>query len=256
MQLDLLLRSSKKHWPSCKDIAVLWKADDEYIRSYAKLPCICHGDVFFYGEHFFKEDLLFLIDNSKGDYILLNSDDNVFINDILNVPFNLFSPEIAFSLRLGEGMNRCEPAKKEMIEPEYFAKENHTNVWDWTKGDPGVCYYYPQPFDSNIYEKEWLLKLIKDADFKNPYELEIFMNNHRDKSKHMMVSFKESKLISLMVNTTGQNTNPNMAGAGQSLEELNKLWLDGYRIKADQLYGMKPKQCHIPWIFEFEKDDR
>lgn len=258
-QLDLLLRSCQENFPGCDEIFILYKADKKFKIGYDRLfeRWIQNKEmvnkISIQEENNFKENLLSFIKSAKHEYILMNSDDNVFINKIEIENFILFSFEIAFSLRLGTGMTRCEPAKKTMIEPEYFEKNNMTITWDWRQGDPGVCYYYPQPYDSNIYKKEWLLNLIKNADFKNPYTLENYLNTHRDFLMPYLTSFTECKILSLMANTTGQNDNPNMRGSGQTLDFLLEKFIDGYRISTKGLYGMKPTQCHIPWTFEFER---
>ena len=256
-QLDLLLRSCRDQWPECTDIMVLWRADnDDFIKGYDKVIAKCGGsDIGFLYESNFKHDLLALMGSARNDYILMNSDDNAFINPINFGDFRQLRNEVAFSLRLGKGLNRCEPAKREMIEPRYSFEDDNIICWDWRTGDRGVCYYYPQPYDSNIYRKDWLLNRIKDGDWHNPYSLENWLNTHRDESLPYMAAFKEPKLISIMANTTGQNDNPNMMGRGLSCEELNKKWLDGWRISTDGLYGMKPMQCHIYHDYKLERDE-
>ena len=266
MQLNLLLRSCQDHWPDCGEIIIIWKADnDDFKKGYGKLINKYKGKWSSFineNEDSYKKNLLFAIRDVQNDYILMNSDDNVFINEVNFKDHESFHNDcVAFSLRLGDNINYCLPAKLEIKKPKlYFGFEKYNIIkngyicWDWTKCDRRGAYGYPQPYDSNIYCKQWLIDLIKDGNFNNPWSLENWMNQHRDNSKPFMVAFKESKLISIQANTTGQNDNPNMKGNGQSLELLNKKWLDGYRIKTEGIYGMNVKQCHVFYQYEFEKE--
>lgn len=257
-QLDLLLRSFEKFCSKddFKIVYIIWKADNYFYRQgYEKI--FERGYGFFI--NYIEETLLYknyilscLRDNKDTQYVLFNSDDNVFINKVSDLPEKLQDNEVCFSLRLGKGMNYCLPAKLQMIEPKFNESENYLK-WDWTKGDRRVCYYYPSAYDSNIYRKSWLIEILKNKEFKNPYEIENILNTNRDNNRHFMMSFKKSKLISIMANTTGQNNNPLMKGKGQSVEELNQKWLDGWQLKTDKLYGINTRQAHIYFNFEFEE---
>lgn len=268
VQLDLLLRSIHDNWPECDQVTVLWKIDNsDFKEGYAKLftkfsnTKIGKNYVSFYQEDNFKNNLISLITNCKHDYIIMNSDDNIFINRVdFKDKKKLGNDCVAFSLRLSEDINYCLPAKLKIEIPKlYYGFEkyhiNHNGIicWDWTKCDRRGAYGYPQPYDSNIYRKQWLINILKDKSFKNPYEAENVLNTNRDFTKPYMVAFKEPKLINIMYNSTGQNDNPNMKGRGLSTEALNKKYLDGFRIKTEGLYGMKVKQCHIFYQYEFEK---
>ncbi len=256
-QLDLLLRSCQDHWPECTSIIVLGKfVNDMYGQGYEKV-FFEHHDIKFYKESDYKKNLIDIISDCPDDYILMNSDDNVFINEVNFHDHTemMLDDHVAFSLRLGENINYCLPAKLKIDIPQ-FQYWDYTNFisWDWTKCDRRGTYGYPQPYDSNIYRKDWLINLIKDKEFKNPFTLENVLNTNRDTSKPYMVAFKEPKLISIMANTTAQNDNPNMKGNGQGLEMLNKKWLDGWQIKTEGIYGMKTQQCHVFYQYEFEKE--
>lgn len=252
-QCDLLIRSTLEKFSACKNIFVIWKAsNNDFLEGYNRLVKKYDDyNIGFFIEREFRSDLISLVIASEDDYILMNSDDNVFCHTIGYLPEKLLDNQIAFSLRLGMGINYCLPAKLEMVEPEYHRVYGNYIIWDWTKCDPRTCYGYPQPYDSNIYHKDWLFKKLQSGKFTNPYTLENFMNNNRDIEKRYMIAFKQPKLISIMANTTGQNDNPNMQGDGQSVAELNDKWLNGYQISMPEIE--ENIQCHIYGKYEFEK---
>jgi len=268
-QLDLLVSSTDDHFQKCEQTKILWRADNDFYKKgydkfFSKYFNIDIGQDYLIEceEKNYKEDLLKLIRESKTEYILMNSDDNVFIDRVdfeiySTKKFNLPEDHVAFSLRMGCYINYCLPAKLEVIPPpfKYWESSNFIS-WNWTECDRRTAYGYPQPYDSNIYKKRWLLKMLKDKEFNNPYELENALNTNRDMTKPWMVSFKRPKLISLMANTTGQNDNPNMKGTGQTIEEINQLWLDFNRISKKKIYELKPRQAHVHWKYQFESEQR
>ena len=260
-QLNLLLNSINDQWPECDQVTVLWRADNEfYGEGYKKLYTsflnknVGQNPLWGIYETNYKEDLLRTIEQCPNDYILMNSDDNVFINRVdFKGMDSLMDNHVAFSLRLGDNINYCLPAKLDIKKPNFYWESNDFIGWDWMLCDQRGAYGYSQPYDSNIYRKDWLINLIKDANFKNPFTLEVFMNEHRDNHRPHMCSFKEPKLISVQANTCGQNDNPNMKGNGQSLEMLNENYLNGWQISADGLYGMKSTQAHVFHDYKFER---
>jgi hypothetical protein len=92
--------------------------------------------------------------------------------------------------------------------------------------------------------------LIKDADFRNPYMLENYINTHRDESKPIMMSFAKSCLISVSNNQTGQGAN--LDCGDQTVEMLNNKFMGGERISLEPFENMDVTQCHIIKPYEFE----
>ena len=253
MQCDLLLRSAEKFFKSIGKIFVLYHATNmDYDQGYTRLM-YTHKDknYIFMPEANFKNDLMDILNLSETEYILGNSDDNIFIDKCdlkkYKMPFNT----VAFSLRLGKGFNFCLPAKLKMDEPKYYEDNGKIIKWEWITGDDRVCYYYPHPVDSNIYRREWWIDFIKNANFKNPCSLEVFMNDNRQYEKPFMQAFIKPKLISISANETGQGAN-NIHG-GQGLKELNDRWLSGEIIDEKDFYGMQTRQCHVIKKYKFKR---
>ena len=171
------------------------------------------------------------------------------------MPKGLYEKEIAISLRLNDDINYCLPAKIDIKRKTNFlprSKNGKTMIsWDWNSEDHRGAYGYPHPVDSHIYRKEWLIKMLENAQFDNPCSMEIWMNNHRDHNYPDLSCFKEQKLISICANELGQGANNSTQGI--SVKELNHRWLGGERIKYD-IRGRSFPQCHIYYDYQFERD--
>ena len=241
-QLDLLLFSLSEYWHESERPVVLWTASNgEYRRGYNLLARRWLGFISMMEQTDFRRDVLGLLE-FIGDYVLGISDDCVFIRHVDLSKVNMSSDVAGFSLRLGRRMTYCQPAGLSMKEPNYIHRAKYLK-WCWLEGDQRVCYYYPHPCDSTIFEKTPLLGLLQKGQFSNPYQMEIFMNNNRPTSRPFLMSFTKSHLVSIAANECEQGaSNEN---AGQSLEWLNQQWLTGHTIDLDPFRELEPKQCHL-----------
>jgi hypothetical protein len=256
-QLNALLMSIEKNFNFANQIYILWKATTlEYNKGYKKLFKKDFGlNYTAYQEKDFNRDIKRILKNSECEYIVGISDDCLFINKVHGNLIGIDDNSIAFSLRLGKGFNYCQPANLAMKEPKFIVSERKKDnilKWNWTEGDPRVCFYYPFACDSNIYHAEQWYDLIKGAKFNNPCQLEDYMNNHRDPEYPYMQCFEQPKLISISNNQTGQGAN-NTCG-DQSQEFLNQKYLDGYIIDIEPFQGIEVKQCHIVQPYTFIKE--
>ena len=254
MQLDALLTSTEMFFKNIDNIYILYNcSNDQFKQGYSKLM---HKrfilNIAWFKEISFNKDIKRILKSINTEYVFGNSDDNIFIRDVDfgHLPFDYGDDIAAFSLRLGRGLSHCQPAHLDMAEPDYIFSGNKKYIkWDWVKGDKRVCYYYPHPVDSNIYKTEYLHNLIKDAEFDNPYHMELYMDNHRLDDKPYMLAFDKPRLLSIANNEIGQG-GQNTAGT-QSVEKLNEMYLDGWVIDPSNLYGIETNACHriIPYKF-------
>jgi hypothetical protein len=254
-QLDLLLRSTKDYFKNVGTVFVLWKADDDLFRSGYEIIMKRHYglDVRFIKETDFEGDIKDILSNEmQTEYVLGNSDDNVFINmvefDHLQLKYNA----VAFSLRLGETIDFSLPVNLKLKIPK-FNKYNGYLLWNWSESDSRGCWGYPHPVDSNIYRREYWVDLLKNGHFKNPKTMEEYMNEHRNYKYQFMQSFHESKLISISSNELGQGSN--LVTGGTSLSELNKKFLDGYIISTNNIYSANVSSCHVIIDYKWEKNE-
>lgn len=264
-QLDLLLKSSEQFaFNHLNTIYALYKhSNDNFKKGYEKLinKQFKNLNIQWISEtNFYTDFKEILINKIKTKYFLPCSDDNVFINHIKfqDVDEFLKEDEIGFSLRLGKGLEYCQPASLNMEEPEFEELPDNVLRWNWTLGDERVCYYYPNPIDSQIYQTSYFIsKVFTLKSFKLPAEIEVQMNHNRDESKPFIKSFDASKLISIPANTARDNTP--CSNLGISLEELNEKFLTGWIIDLDQcITDLKEtglKACHIPIHYKFIREE-
>lgn len=271
MQCDALLRSMIRN--RCdyhmKSTAVLWTgSSDSFKDGYRALverwdPF--HEWISFREEGSFKKDILGILDYKfTSEYVLGNSDDNLFINPFPK-KFNakLVGDEHAISFRLNKTVDYCQPASLNIEPPTLYRSfwmnefgsgngvsgQDYHLFWNWKDADPHGCWGYPNPCDSNMYRRKWWIDLLKDADFKNPFTMEIYMNDHRNAARPIMKCFDKSVLVNVCNNCVQDTGNP---CGGQSQEFLNDQWLSGKQIDINPFMGMQPTQCHILKDFKFE----
>jgi len=251
-QCDLNLRSTKKYFKNVGKIFILYQGNTEkFQKGYEKLMAKDYGfDIRYIPQDNFEIDIKTILSLSQSKYILGQSDDNVFIDNVdLPDDFELPKDTVQFSLRLGLNHTYCQTANIQMT-PPHFVDVNDMIKWDWTKAGHGD-YGYPHNCDSGIYNRQYWLDLIKSAEFKNPRYLEIYMDNHRPSNKPYMMSFKNCKLLSICANTVYSEDFelPNMH---ISTESMNERWLNGEQIQIPIIKEVH--QCHLPleYIWEFQ----
>lgn len=253
MQLDLLLRSIKANAQSFSNKATVVYLATSYDSSRCYQHVINkHSDFFsFMRESDFASNVIEVVERAENQYILFNSDDNVFIGKMPNIVETDFADDIcAISLRLHPGVNVCQPASLDIKPPQMaIGPDTETITWDWTEFDPRGCWGYPHAIDSNVYRKDEILPVLKSGDFHNPTGAEIHLNNNRP-SKTKMLCYVKPTIVNIPANiVSGNSANP---VKGPTTKELDQLYLDGLQIK-DVRIKENLNACHVYIPFEYEE---
>jgi hypothetical protein len=242
-QLELLLRSMKKHWKESFDhrIKVLYTySDNEYKCGYDILITE-YNDVLFKKEAEFKISLLELIDNKK--YTVFFVDDDVFKEDfsIKEQEISIFETKkeiICLSLRLHPRLTYCYTLDIEM-------RKTDKNIWLW--GEYNGDYGYPMSLDGHVFRTKEIKPLLKNLNYYSPNSLESELSNKPINLPYLMC-FDQSKIINNPCNIV-QNSHKNRHGNTDG-ETLNKRFILGERIILDNITGIENISCHqeIPII--------
>ena len=256
MQLDLTIRSIKKFTPY-KKIHVLYKADHDYAKGYDKLLQI-YPDVMFKIENNFYLDILDILTGMQSEYILGLTDDECLINPVdLSIISELQDNAThGINLHLFDSYVSNYTASKNNTKLPIFEKiENDKYIkWNWKDNHKNSTWGYPYGVAGNIVRRNTYIDICKKRTFRNPNEMES-AHTYLTGFGNKMIAFRECKLINIPVNLV-QNVFKNKYGVkfSYTVQDLNKKWLDGYRIKTDNIYNMPITNDFYNEIkFEFEK---
>lgn len=206
-----------------------------------------------------------LISHGEYEYTLFVVDDTVFtrrfsIDSMINHLKNDNSA-IGFSLRLGRNTRHCYPLgignQMPFIDDSgmFDYKMGHFNWRKVNFGDFG----YPLELSSSLYKTEDVLKVIENAPFANPNELEWIMYLGADKleGKSNLYCYKQSVAFSNPINKV-QNVNQNRSGTKEkySPEHLTKKFLEGYRINYRDFINFESNGCHQEVDIELLKEEQ
>lgn len=175
----------------------------------------------------FKGALQKIIKKSGCEFVMFNTDDGVFFEDVV-VPEEVFNiirnnPENA-SYRLYVG-NNLEGM------PDYLEKKNNFYQWDYYKDTVIHHWSYPFSVDGTIYHSGGLLKHLKKMVYHNPVTLEEngFQYIRYRKLFSIGLSPLQSQLVATKLNRVSVDTlNPTIH---IKPEFLNEKFLAGYTLE-------------------------
>jgi len=185
-----------------------------------------------------------------GEFVLFLVDDNIFISAfrLLDVTEALASqPDaVGFSLRIGKNTTYCYPNRCDQALPRFVGLPASILRFTWPKqeGDFG----YPLEVSSSVYRARDIEFLLRKLPYANPNRLEQGLSVSSRlfaRSKPDLLCFERSVAFCVPVNKV-QSVLDNRAGNENtnSAEELNRLFLDGFRIDVDKLRGFVPRGAH------------
>lgn len=241
-QLDLLLRSIQKRAASLFfNTTVIYKADPAFQETYETCGKE-HAWAHFIAQNDFQEQVFSLLDHGNEQFTAFLCDDDLIVRPFLDLPHpgrilrsngNVF----CFSLRLGFNTTNCYPLRKTQKLPTIRMAINDALFWEWkqAEGDFG----YPGSLDGHVFHRNWLRLLLAEVEFANPNELEDALSANSMKLSRpfpLMACYANSLITGNPVNLVN-NTHQNRYGETNflSIEELNKRYSQGERLKLEQL---------------------
>lgn len=249
-QCDLLFRTMKDKFEVDSVIQILYKATEEkYEKGYEKLKKD-HSQIQLIKENNFKSDYKALVSQFKNKYCLFLTDDDVFINSVSETGLQKMITKFesndqihSMSLRMNPTVNHCFPAHRDIRKPSSFLETGEFIVWNWKECEPHWCWGYPHAINSHLYNSRNFNCLIANREFHNPNSLEASINRARNAHKPLMISFSESKIFNVQNNFV-QGPRSSEVNKGFSVEDLNKMYLDGKMISTENIYGLKRTMAH------------
>ena len=152
-----------------------------------------------------------------------------------------------FSTRLGREINYCYAEDKPVKTASYRWFESRFIEWN-TGGCQGQGdWSYPASLDGTIFPAATLKNMINGSVFNNPNTLETMLAERWPESQGML-AYEESCVVGIPHNKVQDAGYKNRVGSG-SAEELNRLFLDGKRIREDlahdAIIAAEPNACHL-----------
>ena len=184
------------------------------------------------------------------EYVLFLVDDNIFISEfrLLDVTEALASQTdaLGFSLRIGKNTTYCYSNRCDQALPQFVCLPGNSLRFSWPKqeGDFG----YPLEVSSSVYRAKDIEFLLRKLPYANPNRLEQGLSVSSllfARSKPDLLCFEQSVAFCAPVNKV-QSVLDNRAGndSTNSVEELNRLFLDGLRIDFEKLRSFVPRGAH------------
>ncbi|WBV55546.1 hypothetical protein PFY10_15055 [Chryseobacterium daecheongense] len=287
IQLDYLLQSTLKHFKTDSKIVVLYHTSGPHKEGYELLKkkyaeqrvnFIERKSVIFDLSYFkslnskkdwefFKKKNLFnkngdnfkgllqkIIRNSNCEFLMFNTDDGVFYDDI-TIPKEVFdiiraNPENAsYRLYVGENLDG---------QPSYLEKKNNYYQWDYYTDTVIHHWSYPFSVDGTIYNSKGLLKHLEKMVYHNPVTLEEngFQYIKQRKLFRIGLSPLTSKLVATKLNRVSVDSlNPTIHIkpdflnekfiAGYTLELVIPKKIDNANIVPSEIYLVKKDQREL-----------
>lgn len=259
MQLDLLLKSLKKHFKEI-DLAnktIIYVATNDNFETGYNVLKEEYQDFRFIRQRTFKSDILDCVEN-KNQYTMFLVDDIVFkdnfsVNDPIFLLLRNNNQMINLSLRLYSGINYEYATNKSINNPQFVKDvKNHYKVWKW----PGTegSYGYGFSLDGDIFNTSFIKPLLKELEYSNPNQLESILNHPNTLYGKLWPIYKccydtSAKLINNPANRV-QDEFKNRTESNISPEELNVLFLSGKRISLEDINKINNGAVHYPFEYK------
>lgn len=248
MQLDLLLRSIRDHWPEIMPESVLYLySNDDFRDGYEKIKAKFR-DVKFFHESNIQADVLKIVNEIDEPYFVMLCDDAIAVRNPsadLSVAFEYFDNDIiGIVLHTDKNVKGTWDFKKDSIDnlapyeiPEFIETNKHFCKWDWTKLKERKGFSYPHAVGTIIYKTKYMQQILNSLKFKNAPQLEGGMARNLDYGKPYMMCLSKISVVGIPNNRTQIVTNtPCDDNEEYSLVNLNKKYLEGYIIDTKNLY--------------------
>lgn len=240
LQLDATLRSLLLH---CLDadtaqIRILYNASSSlHAEQYEQLVQEYRQYAFlqFIHEQDFRTHITALL--SSFDYVFFCPDNSIFTKtfslSLVTECLKLQPPVLGFSILLGKNTGFCQTLNKYELLPEYYDLDDNVFLYDWSTSQ----HLFSSPFNvlGSLYRVADVIPFIGQLPFQDLSTLEALMDKQKpffQKDKPLFLSFEQS-VMHLSSNKVEY-----------SVDNLAKLYKDGYRINVSAYSDFIPDACH------------
>jgi len=258
MQLDLLLRSVRDMYPDVNKVHVRYDySTEEFKQAYDRIRDTDYDiNICYYKQGTLEQDTKDILRAITSKYMFCCVDDGVFIAPLRNTDrlLEAFTEDVsAISIRMSPDITYCYGSKMDSPVPKFTECKHNYLKWKWSESHYMTDWGYPGAIDSQIYRTQWLRDIILPFNFTLPTHLETHLNTNREKFfKPYMVSNNYTCLLNVPMNRIQQEWFHNPHGEIDP-QELNKLFLDNYKIDTSNIYGYECNMVNAEINFNFIK---
>jgi glycosyltransferase involved in cell wall biosynthesis len=252
MQLYACLESVQKHSKSLAQVSVIYRAntskfDEGYALVKKEFPYV---NFVKQSEKCPNKDFKPLVmktsfAESEANYITYCVDD-IILTDTIDWQQAIGKMQqtdaYGFYFRLGKQVNYCYMADQKQEIPKLIDLNDSTFAWGFKNGQ--YDWNYPNNVDLTLYKKSSIQKDLASFHFTYPNDMEGAWAAKFNKNNQIGLCYEDSKMINIPLNVVSKLQNPRNMQA-QSPEELNKMFLSGYKIDIDAFYKIKNPSAHI-----------
>lgn len=260
-QLELLLRSIEENFKDLDNVHILYKhTSNDFKLGYDKVMSLHPNKMFqFIEESEFVSSVCTIVRKFNHPYVLVLVDDEVVIRDYsiissLSFPFN--ADYHGISLRLHPKITHTYTTNT----PTSTSFVNHESkpdllCWEW-RDKSFLCEFgYIGNINSCVYNTTYFKNCLSFLDYKNVNSLEEAMFHASANYGRYLSCFSTAKTISIANNKTQTEIPTNKCSSKEenTLENLNKKFLDGYRISTSNIYNYESNMATIELDYIWEK---
>lgn len=227
------------------NVAVVYAYDDLYTEALEEVSSK-FSNIVFIKQSNFKQDVASALFSSTNDYCTFLVDDIIFKNTIsLNNIVELLKNNpglLTYSMRMGLHLNFCYPINKEQPIPD-GSVISQTFVWNWmnAQGD----WNYPLSLDGHVFKKSDVMSWISKINFKNPNQLEDFMQHAKTLGLPQHCACHVfSSIVNVPINRV-QNEYANRCGEVDPASLLD-VWRAGKKIDIEHTFKIINDSAHYP----------
>ena len=248
-QLDLLLRSIKKHvigWPD-HAITVLYRTTHQaYAKGYETVRAE-HPELAYLEEESFRRDFQMIALRRQEEYFQVLVDDDCYVRpwSMSDPEFKHFSTDdqvVALVLRMAPYMDYCYPLHLRVPPPKF----DERRAWAWKDlvGDFG----YPHSIDATVWRTSTIRGVLAYGPYRNVHELEPALSIAM--TKPLAICYGKPRVLNVANNTVQDTATPNRHGGGDAAA-MNERFLGGERIVADNIESATPSSPHFQIDFQW-----
>jgi len=255
-QLDLLLRSMQINGARIfNEPLVLYRASDaDYAQAYTHL-----SGARFQEEANLKFDVMEAVRNCGPLFCFLVDDQIMwrkpeFDHEDINRAMLKHPKAACLSLRLGENTSWQYQTQRHIRKPQFKTVEPFL-LWNRKTCDLYTNYNYPLSVDGHIFHRDEILKLLEQAQFTQPNQLEAQLQAFVSTVGPLMLCPTSSVFVNAAVNRV-QNLFPNKVGSKEEYKalEMNQRFLGGDRLSLERtVKDLEVNSCHQEIDLQWEE---
>jgi hypothetical protein len=263
MQLDALLRSTKKYVVGIGNTIVLYRTSNENYQHAYEIVKNDFPEVIFLKQGIkpaqdFKQLTLSAIFNYPSPYVLFGVDD-IIVKDYTNLHdcIQLMETNTAygFFLRLGLHLSCCYPLEnRPQPIPPYQEETEDVISWQFSSGL--YDWRYPHTLDMTLYRKQDIKMDFESMHYIAPNPLEGEWHSRAAKIMHRRgLCFKRSKIVNIPMNLVQTIWTGSINMGTLSPSYLLDLFSKGKRIDFEALFQINNPSAHINYEPSFLEEN-